>query len=640
MEKEQISFSGGLFRQFDTTRVGVNQYPYLANGRVREDVVSLIKKPVELVLPIAVAKVQGVYAAENLSVVFADGKAFYKDFSANPSTTAPYTEIVGFAMSADVDYIYAELVPTSSLNYSRKSNGGNASDPVTIFGVAAQSRSGLICQDGINQPRLILDTGNQIVLGRYNDWTLANREYVPIGKQMLMGDDGVLYIVAADGSQIFRSVTGRPLDFVIPVDTNGDKIGDEQEGGAPAMAHKVSFQSITSIRKTSNSGPSFLVATLGGTWLVSPNYNKLLFGEPLLDNITIATTGAVNQFSTSELLGDTAWIDQASIRSFNAVQQLKWNGKNSIFSRQINGIIGTNTQPADVCSIEFDNYTLFNLLTVYGRRTLVYDQTLQQFVAVDSWTGVTGIKQFAVLRINTSLYELLFITTDNKLFQAYASTQVESGAIYIGDRISESTKNQIRPSRMKLTFMDARERGTVFASVYVDGKLSITERYNDFIKENFVAQAEPITPPFGDSTTDNVKAIEFDLGRQKTGWKVGLFIEWAFDAKLMAVYTEFNEETSVNNFEQQAADQEKYLNKPLSILDFTPRSVNHLANVTITGSGFLTVQEVFVGDVECDFDVTNDNSMVISIPVTANTGQIKLFAATNEVFSDTLLTIT
>ena len=638
MITEQTSFSGGMFRQYDTTRVGANQYPYLSNGRVREDIVDVIRKPLELALPESVTLLQGIYAAENLVVVFGDGKAYYKDYSLVGSA---FTKINGFAMSATAPYIYAEIIPTSSLNYSRKTSAGNATDPVTIFGTAAQSPSGLLCQDGVTQPRLILSSGNVLVTQNYNEWTLDDREYVPIGLQMLYGDDAVLYIVSPDGKEIYRSVTGRPLDFVIAVDSTGSKVGTEQAGGAPALSHKVSFNTITAIRKVSNSGVSFLASTLSGTWLVTPDSNTLLFGEPILRNTTVAPTGSINQFSTADLLGDTGYIDLSSVRSFNAVQQTKFNGKNSVFSKQINAIIGNGqVQPSNVCSVDFDNYTLFNLSTVYGRRTLVYDQTLGVFTSVDNWTGAgNGIKMFAVVRVNTSVYKLLYITVDNEIYEAFAGSGVEQVSLYIGDRVPDSTMKSIRPDSLRLTLMNAREPGTINVAAYVDGKLSVTET-SDFIRETLGADSTPITPPFGNAESDNVKAITFSLGRDKDGFKIGYYIQWAFDVQLIGVNTMFIESEMVNTIEQQISDFTKYQAAPLEILDFVPKTAAHLAIVTVTGKGFLAVTRVDVGVVRVvNYLTQNDNTISFSIPVEVNTGKIKLTSAVNEDFSEVDLTV-
>jgi len=80
--------------------------------------------------------------------------------------------------------------------------------------------------------------------------TEDRREYVPVGKQMLW-HDGILYVVSPNGKQIFRSVTGRPLDFMVNITPSGDKDPLEAVGGASSVSHSVDFEPITSINRLS-----------------------------------------------------------------------------------------------------------------------------------------------------------------------------------------------------------------------------------------------------------------------------------------------------------------------------------------------------------------------------------------------------
>ena len=57
---------------------------------------------------------------------------------------------------------------------------------------------------------------------------------------------GKLYVASADGTKLYHSVSGRALDFMVPLNNNGDKIHDsEVSGGVEAVAYTVSNDPIT-----------------------------------------------------------------------------------------------------------------------------------------------------------------------------------------------------------------------------------------------------------------------------------------------------------------------------------------------------------------------------------------------------------
>jgi len=62
----------------------------------------------------------------------------------------------------------------------------------------------------------------------------------------------------------------------------------------------------------------------------------------------------------------------------------------------------------------------------------------------------------------------------------------------------------------------------------------------------------PISPPYGQSTTDTVQTLTFDFGRALQGWKVGFWIEWDFQAKLSHIELISSAEKNINTVESQA----------------------------------------------------------------------------------------
>jgi hypothetical protein len=179
----------------------------------------------------------------------------------------------------------------------------------------------------------------------------------------------------------------------------------------------------------------FFVSTLRDSTKVVPDFSSLVWGEPQFDNVPLFPTGALNQFSFVDVLGDSAFIDFTGVRSFNAVTQFRYEGKNSPFSRKVYNLFKDVTQTTPCCG-RFDNYILFAVETIYGSAVLIYDEIAQAWVGLDLFPGVAAIKQFAEIKTRTAR-RLLFITTDHKLYEAYASPVTAPLKIYVGEWCSQ-----------------------------------------------------------------------------------------------------------------------------------------------------------------------------------------------------------
>jgi len=633
----QSSFLGGFNRQYDPTRIQRDSYPLLVNGRVRDDVILPITKPLRDAsgLPASYTKIQGLYAADKFSLVFIDGLAYIKDYSLTGSS---YVLLSGFQMSADVDIIYTELVPTSSINLARKAVSAAAANAgVNLITPLEASPACVVCQDGINQPRLIFTDGTVRISKNWNQWTESDREYVPIGKQMFYSPNAVLYVVASNGKSLYRSVTGRPLDFIIAVDTNGVKLPTEAESGAAVLSHAVSFDEITAIRKTNSNDGQFIVSTLKNTWLVQPLFDDLIYGEPKFSNQFLFDTGAINQFSLCELRGDTALVDTNSIRSFNAVLNSRNEGKNEPFSRRINSLFEGVSQPLTCCSFAFDNYTLFGVQTIYGAAVVVYDNQTNQFIGFDQYDGVEQVKQFAEIKVGT-MRKLLFVTTDNRIYEFETGSTKETASFYSGEFISGDPKIHQKPDKINVVFLDPKESGIVYAYVYVDGKQQLALK--SVIKEAVPVDVIPLAIPFGSSSVDRVKTLTYDCTSSAAGWKIGVMFSWNFDAKLSNIRIQAIKETQNVNYEQQAVDFARYSAATEIVLDsFTPTSGVLGTLVDIFGVGFTNVTNVLINGTSCEFIVINDNHISITVPSGASTGKIKLVSLYDELESETDFTI-
>jgi hypothetical protein len=553
LEFIQNKFSGGMNRLEDSTQVGENEYPLLINGRNRLGTIKPIPKPVEDMtgLPSVIGKIQGLYTAANYGLVFADGKAFYKDYSVSNSI---WNQVAGLQMDAGVDVIYIALVESSTINYVRKLDvADEINGVVNISGVASSTPRAVVVQDGISQPWIILPDATARQTKAYGEWSVDDREYVPIGTLMVYDEeDAILYVYDNLRKLLYRSVSGRPLDFVVNIDTTGNKGGD-----ATTTAHAVSFETVTGLQKLNVQEGGFFVSTPKVSYRVVPDFTFTVFGEPVFTNRPMFTTGVLNQFSTIEALGDTVFIDYNGIVSFNAVELYRNEGRNSPFSQKIAAILEDVQQDNLVCAGKFDNYVLFSVKTIYGPAVIVYDELRNVIVALDMYAGVERIVQFAEIK-TPSLRKLLFRTSDNKVYEAFADTEeVENLQIYIGDWSSINPKVAIRPNYYKLVFQDATSSGTITAQCYVDGKAGKT------LQQDIVAVKSPstipVTLPFGDKTSDSVQQVTFDFSTENQGWKIGLFVSWSTDVKLSSVYLSANSYNAQTSWEQQANISKKIL---------------------------------------------------------------------------------
>ncbi len=608
---QQDSFAGGMNQQVDGSRVGANEYPLLVNGRTRNGTVDPVTKPIDRT-PSGVTLIQGVYAAGAYSVLFADGKAYYKDESVVGST---YAQIPGFQMSTTAPILYACAVPASTVNLQRKLiDRTNANLGVKFATAEASSPQCLLVQDGINQPWIILPDGTARVTSNYNQWTQTDREYVPIGRQMLLSG-GILYIVSTDGAQIFRSVSGRPLDFMVIIDDTGNKLASEADGGASQISHKVDYAPITAISSLNSPDGAFYVSTARTSYAVRPNLDVTPYGEPSYDNIFLFSTGAVNQFSLCDALGDFVLVDYSGLRSFNAVQQYRVDGKNSPFSARINKLIDGYSQVASA-AVSYDNYALFSVQTVFGRGFLVFDTIAQRWTSLDLHDEFTSNAVLMFSEIKTTATRKLLCATSSKLYELYSSAGENHIAGYYTPEFS-SAQPGIRQKAVfvKATFVDVLTPGTMFVLPIEDGKRG-TMRH---VRVSSVAVDEiSASPPIVYGEQDKVRVLTVPmLNTSKNCWKCGLYLRWNFTGKLAAVQLLSNAETAENPFETQwinAADS-------VDVICVSAPPVLAAASViNVFGSGFSSAGTVTIRSVEVNgvavtnVTVLDDSWLVLTLP--------------------------
>jgi len=547
-------------RQVDPTDLAAGQYALCVNGRIRDGGVQPIKLPKEILGGelSGIKNLQGIYGVDTFLVVFGDGKAFYRNYSLSNSA---FFQIAGFQMSPSAPTIYMQIVPASTVNGSRIPTAATNNTDVQINGpiqFTSASFNGTpaaaVCQDGIIQPYIIFPDGTARITQNYSQWTVDNREYVPIGTLMIFINNK-LYIVIKDANGrytlIASSVSGRPLDFMVNIKLSGEKEDNEVDGDAVTTAYSVDYTPITCLSvvggapSSNGQGTSFICSTLRTTYLIAPNYNLTLFGEPTYTNQVLFITGTLNQFSIADLLGDTAIIDYAGIRSFNAIMSTKFEGRNAPFSRTIQKVFSNIVQNV-TAAYTWDNYGWFAVQTVYGPAVMIYDTIMGGWIAVDIYPSIAPIKQFADIKTSASAITMFFITADNRIFQWGQSATVATCSFYAGEfaaaanipqpmLIGVNLGTDIKPYTANVVFVNVNASGTVNLQTFMDSQKVLD--LNETVEQVSQPAEVPISLPFGNTNQDQVRHATFDLTSVAPGWKLGLLVTWNFDAMLLQVST-------------------------------------------------------------------------------------------------------
>jgi len=555
-------------------KIADTDYQWMINARQRFGVVEPIKKHKDLTQSLPAGVKQGIYAIGNVLLAFVSGKAYLQQ-----DGQTSWAQVANFQMSADAVQYWTQSVPASSFNFVRKA-ATNIQSPITVttdFKVSG-TPSCIVVQDGVSQPWLIIyDTINQVYTSRaaktFSDWSntsgnLNDREYVPIGKQMMYMNQ-TLFIVSPDGKSVYRSITGRPLDFMINVDTDGNKATSEALGGAATVSFAMDFDFITCIQPV-NIQDSFVYGTARNTRLVTADYTNTIFGEPTFKSSPPLTVGIVNQYSFVDILGDYACIDFDGVKSFNAVQNQKFRGRNSIFSLMISKLVKLNAnkkikQRNPIC-INFNDYCLFNLDTRYGNLLAVYDTLSSNWVSFDI-TELSQIKQFAIVETLTES-KLYAITYLDELFQVFGDedntevAMVKTRAYTSAEPASDDpryplyeTSVEHKSDNMHLFFDAGTVEGNVTLIEYVDEQEKIENRETQALKLPNNGVFYPVRPPVKPNSDQQVNHVTFSLTTGLLGKKISYIIIWDNDANL----NEFQVKTSKQNLQVSSQQQQQIL---------------------------------------------------------------------------------
>jgi len=432
----QKAFSGGMNLLEDDTRLQPNQYRLGQNVRNRfGKFVPIPSGVLDVSAPEGIK--QEIRTFGEFIILFCAGFCYYRHY-----TATGWKRILGFQMSKEAPRYWTEVVPILASKYLRKlATGIDATAAVSlnvVTGASAGNVSGLVVQDNINQPQFVyLDQSTGVptsrVLQDYSQWTWTNdgadaisndkREYVPIGNSMAWVD-GILYVTSQDFNLILRSVEGRPLDFVVNIDQDGNAGGD-----AFTSAYSVGVGGISCIRAMSTG--ALFVAAGNANFAVSKNMTPgamTLWGQYTFIRTFLFNSTCLSDRAIIDSLGDTRFIDITGIRSFNAILQAQNEGRNSQFSMMIQNIFvqanGENIVQSAIKSaaILYDNYEHYAVNTILGPAIAIFDTLNQCWVGFDLLqTNGSLVKMLA--KIELTVQRLYGITEDDKVYTFYRGTE-------------------------------------------------------------------------------------------------------------------------------------------------------------------------------------------------------------------------
>lgn len=595
---KQTSFAGGLNLLLDDTRLPVsfkykegdtpydvtyNQYRIGKNIRTRFDICSPIQSVlVDNAAPNGIK--QDLLTFGNYIIIFVGGLAYYR-----LNTATSWTQITGFSMHKTVPRYWTIAVPLNTTLYARASAAtsgsipqSNANAPITqvnqtnFIAATFGNNPGLLVQDGVNQPQFIfLDPNNNGAVTcrttqSYNQWTFPvdpttlqltgpdNREYVPIGTYMEWFN-GILFVVAPDLTNIYRSVSGRPLDFVINVDQNGQKGGD-----ATTTSFSVGVSGISAMRAIP--GNTLFVAAGGGIcFSITLNTTanaQTIFGEPtfirtIMFNANCITERGMVDIPNADGTTDSLFIDANGLRSFAAISQLNNEGRNSVFSSAVQGLFTgifqsamfNEASPPGWCSaINFDNYAIFSVNTTMGYLLVVYDTINKVYASLDTeQLGNHAAKKFAAITIGT--LALYAITDDDRVVQLYAAKINDVSTVRLGAVWSQEPEKELKLIDCRAILSNITQDCSITATLFINNRLESSQT----VDITYVPPQNPYTGTnIGNDINTMTIPIRFPFPNSGQGWKAFVVLSWNNGASLNAVSISTEDITPMQSLKTQA----------------------------------------------------------------------------------------
>lgn len=567
----QDSFIGGMNLLGDDSRLKSNQYRVGFNLTNRYDQLDgVLQAVVDPALPAGIK--QEMVTFGNYVIVFVAGNAWYRFYS-----DTGWKQIESFRMSPSAPRYWTASVPVSITNYLRlatvstvvttATNPAGGIQLASVVGAAAGNIPGLLVQDNVNQPQFIFIGRDGVPTSRttqtFAQWSITftdatntkvatigglpadNREYVPIGNSMTW-DDGILYITSQDGNSIYRSVSGRPLDFVVNVtnlladNTTTPPFTQYGGGDASTTAYSVGVGGITCLRPLSTGG-IFVAAGLA-CFAVTKNMTQnapTLFGEYTFIRTFLFISTCLSDRTIIDSLGDTRFIDLTGVRSFNAVMQQQNEGRNSDFTSTIQAAFGPENDPIiqdasfSAC-ILFNNYEFYAVNTIFGFVLAKYDTKNGCWTSFDFQTS--GIRIKILAKIELTIQRLYAIGEDDRLYTLYFGPLLAAGVVrtvgvcsnllYANQNVKMDTPDsEVKLVNFRCIVNNITKNTTVAFTPFVNNRVSKTGQMSKTIKYSAPVTMYDSIYNLPDINTQ-LTNLMYPTPNAEQGWKVSGLLSW------------------------------------------------------------------------------------------------------------------
>ncbi len=521
MKISQLDFSGGMSALTDITKPQTASYRLGFNVRLRRNAIEPAYRHRRLDSPVGLH--QAVFANDNtLGLIVAGGV-----YKVKLATDTCIQQVGTGVISATADRVYHKAVPAPS-------NWLVNSQYQPTLSVAEEC---IVVQDGVNQPSLIFSDFSFRPAQTYDDWTYENPEYIPIGTFMAYSGRKLF---VANGAKIYQSVSGRPLDFVLNINNDGEK-----QGTADSTHLSVTAAQLTALVPSQSSG--LVVFTRYNSYSLEPEYQlPTIFGEPQYIPSDLFPVGAVNDLAFAFINGESLFISPAGIQSFNQVLQVQRASNNTPYGAKI---VDYLIRPIEsTAAVMVEDYTLIAVNTVFGPAVLVHDNVLNAYVGFDLTLGM--VKEFAVIE-DAGLTRVFYITASGLYEMPLRTGEKASASVYFGEFSTGEGDKQLKVADVHLGFNNILSSGQVDVELWTDKQLFDDMRQAkmlDYTAAGDVGLLSTVPQRLPIAVDMQSAGLSFDYCNSKFGYSSGVMVTFGADARLVsaAFIAETREVSSVS----------------------------------------------------------------------------------------------
>jgi len=512
MRITQTSFIAGMHSGYTPLKVPDSGYRLGFNCRVRNNVIEGAYKPVRISAP--AGKLQALFPLDDKLILICSGAPYNVKLDTND-----FTALSDPLLDPTVELVYHQTVPAPSSFFQKDSEGN------LVFNEKISSQPEcVVLQDGKSRPPIITPQLGVRLTNSYEQWSYDNPEYVPIGLQIAYNGNA-LYIAAVNGRSVFRSVSGRPLDFVQAI-ADGQKQGD-----ATSTAFAVATSVLTALWPSQEGG--ILGATYYKMYAAIPDFSvQTAFEEPYMSPTELFPAGCVSQYALVTANGGTLFVSPQGIMQFNQTMQAKRESNNTPFGAAIADFL---IKPITYAACETaDDYVFIAVSTVFGDGIVVYDLRLNTYVSIDL---VGRVKEFAILR-SSGVDRLFFITYGNELYEMpLYSGERATPTVYFGYANQQDPTTTLRPDSLALLYADVKSSGHVVVRVFQNDGLS--EEDIQTLERVAPAGLEDLVPQLPDTfRAKQLTPVVSSFTEKPYSYGVSISVTCSADAKLAAVMFE------------------------------------------------------------------------------------------------------